>query len=369
MRARTWVFTLNNPQALLSPQFYDGCTFCVYSEEMGANGTHHFQGYIEFSRPFTLNMLKRVGAGELRRAHFEKRNGTRKQAIDYATKEDETHLAGPYWWPRNPDGGGVVGQGHQGGGGQGNRSDLKRLFTATKSGLTNAQICDDEELGVSLMKYPRGVDVVRLATAPARRLPDVPTVIWIIGPPGTGKTHFAQQTYPEPEAFWFQQNRWWDGYMGQKTVVLNEFNPSLISFKRLLDLLDRTPYRPESKGGHVNVIADTFIFTSNVHPKRMYENVPVHYPDWDNSPLRSRVTEWRYMLEVYRGEGARRPGIDPLLYEGPPRLAPVLGVPAERPEHIRVEQRPGERFAHIEEVDEDADLQRDLEFLLPPKFV
>lgn len=45
-----WVFTVNNPEEQLSPQFWEDCRLAAWQLEMGEEGTPHFQGYVEFNR-------------------------------------------------------------------------------------------------------------------------------------------------------------------------------------------------------------------------------------------------------------------------------------------------------------------------------
>ena len=45
-------------------------------------------------------------------------------------------------------------------------------------------------------------------------------VLW--GPSGTGKSRWVAATWPD--AFWkAPESKWWDGYSGQETVVLDDF--------------------------------------------------------------------------------------------------------------------------------------------------
>jgi len=89
-QAKHWLFTLNNPTGPLELESIDDLQYGVYQEEIGENGTRHFQGYLIFSVRKRLTQLKAIQ--QLSRAHFEARRGTSKQARDYCMKE-ETRVA------------------------------------------------------------------------------------------------------------------------------------------------------------------------------------------------------------------------------------------------------------------------------------
>lgn len=51
--------------------------------------------------------------------------------------------------------------------------------------------------------------------------------IWVCGPPGTGKTYWARQRSLKlynTEPFIMTGNTWWDGYAGQKVVVIEDLD-------------------------------------------------------------------------------------------------------------------------------------------------
>lgn len=106
MGQRNYVFTLNNPDYFDPEDFPEtgsgpllpdlelltDLRYASYQLETGAEGTLHFQGYLEFHRPQRLAAVKR---GQFVYAHFEVRRGTRIQARDY-TQKPEGQCCGPW---------------------------------------------------------------------------------------------------------------------------------------------------------------------------------------------------------------------------------------------------------------------------------
>lgn len=99
-QSKSWVFTINNPEqepngraVLLGALVTDGfANFVTWQLELGANGTPHYQGYVEFAQRKRLAGVKKL-LGE--RAHVEARLGTQRQAIEYCNKQ-ETRIGGPW---------------------------------------------------------------------------------------------------------------------------------------------------------------------------------------------------------------------------------------------------------------------------------
>lgn len=92
-------FTEANPLAeeglldfLMLPEYVK---YVVYQLEVGAEGTEHYQGYMELSGKHSFKKLHSIYG--LERAHFETRRGSAAQAITYCTKKD-TRVDGPWEW-------------------------------------------------------------------------------------------------------------------------------------------------------------------------------------------------------------------------------------------------------------------------------
>lgn len=101
-------------------------------------------------------------------------------------------------------------------------------------------------------------------------------VLW--GPPGTGKTtrayEFARAKYGK-SIFPLNINAgsdkvWWDGYTGQKCVIIEEFHGSGMPISYFNKMHDKFPFNVETKGSTVPFLAEMIIYTSNEEPTMWY---------------------------------------------------------------------------------------------------
>lgn len=107
-----------------------------------------------------------------------------------------------------------------------------------------------------------------------------------IGPPGTGKTRLCQSLAGEGAYWKTSSNKWWDGYQGQKEVIIDDFDGKSISYSHLKRWWDRYPCQVETKGGAVPLQAETFFVTSNVAFRNWFAGDDVVHLN----ALRRRVT-------------------------------------------------------------------------------
>lgn len=84
--AKKWCFTLNNYTeeeiSSISSKFRDICDIALFAAEVGEEGTPHLQGFCEFKikcRPMSHGLTERI--------HWESCKGTKKQNIDYCSKD------------------------------------------------------------------------------------------------------------------------------------------------------------------------------------------------------------------------------------------------------------------------------------------
>ena len=98
-------------------------------------------------------------------------------------------------------------------------------------------------------------------------------------PSGTGKSRWVAATWPD--AFWkAPESKWWDGYSGQETVVLDDFKDYAMPLVELQRLLDWYPLWVEVKGGSVPMLAKRYVLTANTSPEDWYLKADVHCTIW-----------------------------------------------------------------------------------------
>lgn len=128
----------------------------------------------------------------------------------------------------------------------------------------------------------------------------VPTVYWLYGPTGCGKTREAVRLAGD-NPYWYQlrDHGWQDGYGAQGCVIIDDFRGS-IQYEELLRMLDRYPYTFSRRGRRpVPVMATTFIITSSLSPSECY---PRRAARDRIEQLERRITEIRYINGGIRGE-------------------------------------------------------------------
>lgn len=257
MRSRGWFFTWNNYETLLGdPLFEYGCSYCVYQEEVGDEGTPHLQGYIYFPNAKTLSAVKDLMGSEV---HLEVPRSD-AHAMNYCMKE-ESRVGGPYEFGVKPE--------------QGKRNDLAMVKRAVDSGFSRAELY--ESSFSSMMRYERSILNYKRFKAPKRDFQ--PIIIVFYGVTGYGKSRTAMclanmlgSVYVVPNAK--GSGLYFDGYDGENTLVFHEMYGSTMPWSFLLQLTDRYPFvLPEHGSAGQQCCSRYMIFCSNKSPREWYKDV------------------------------------------------------------------------------------------------
>lgn len=216
----------------------------------------HLQGYVQFHDRKSLRAAKSFFEDVLghRRTHLEEAKGGLEANQVYCKKEGD--------W---------IEAGQAASTGQGKRSDLSRVADTIKNGASLKQVTDEHP--EAYIRYSKGIEKLISFRSKSR---DFPTALeWYFGPTGTGKSRHAWTQYPD--AYSKDPNtKWWDGYCGQETVILDDWRPNAaIPFNQMLRLADRYPLQVETKGGTVNFHSLRIIVTTPKSPSETLESL-----DW-----------------------------------------------------------------------------------------
>jgi len=272
-RFRAACFTLNNytPEELESIRgLSEGglLKYLVYQLEIGESGTPHIQGYAYARDAKSLTAWKSLLSG---RAHVERARGSPEQCRDYCTKEDSRQEGSvPFIWGVIPE--------------QGKRTDIDGVFALIKEGKSEQEILETDPS--TFIKYTNGIKRAMVLYAPLRSWKT--TIFWWHGSTGSGKSREAFERYPD--AYWKPPaTKWWDGYDGQETVIIDDYRRDLCTFGELLRLFDRYPFYVETKGGTRSFVARQIIVTTPRTPRDTWQG----RADEDLGQLMRRIEEVR----------------------------------------------------------------------------
>lgn len=255
-RARSICFTLNN---YTEDEYNSIKTYCeqnaryaIVGKEVGASGTPHLQGYVNFANPRSFTAIKR-GLGN--RVHLERARGSASQNKEYCSKDGD-------FWETGECPVGAVG-------------DISSAVEKRK--LLNERIMNEDlkclvdlgEIHISQVPLLKKAKMVLEQEKPAYEA-DGCRGIWYWGNAGVGKSRLVRSLC-EDDFYLKQQNKWWDGYIGQKNVILDDFDLKGDGLSHHLKIwTDRYACTGEIKGGMVNLRHHKFYITSNYPPERFW---------------------------------------------------------------------------------------------------
>ena len=215
--------------------------YAVIADEVGAEGTAHFQGYLELTEKITPRPLAELLPG----AHSKERRGTPLEAAEYCKKDGNFIEEGTLSKP-------------------GRRTDIEAVKRMVKAKRSMSEISDH----TSSYQQLKFATLYREIHQTPRMIQDI-DVRWYFGKTGSGKTRAAYDEFPNiytPISY-----RWWQAYDGQTEVLIDDFRKDWCKFHELLKLLHRYPIKVETKGSHQQLQAATIIITTPFRPEETYE--------------------------------------------------------------------------------------------------
>lgn len=223
----------------------DECEYMIFGFEVCPDtGRKHLQGYHYYSNARTYpNKKFRALCNLSKNGRDFKSRGSPQQNYDYCSKLND------YW----------------------EFGELPKQGERTDWDLARSHLYNGGDILAVIEQQPQLLPCIRslekykqLTLRPLNR--DVKVTI-LIGEPGTGKTKYAYDTdsnlYTKPEG------HWWDGYIGQKTILLDDYYGD-IPYAIFLKVLDRYPIQVPIKGGFIYAQWDHVIITSNRQPETWY---------------------------------------------------------------------------------------------------
>lgn len=216
---------------------------CWGTEKCPTTDRIHYQGFIIFNRTHRIPGAKRIiGGGD--DAHLEPRRGTRQEARDYCRKDGEFSEFGQF-----------------------DALTQKELFKQPIGILKN-------EYPEFFCRYYKGLYQLQ---DKGEKWRDVKVIIYW-GETGTNKT---RQCMEQEDIYKLDPPyKWYDGYMGERNILLDDYKRGQIDRGQLLNICDGYRLRLETKGGHVWANWTSVYITTNYDPE-----------EWMDDALQRRVTK------------------------------------------------------------------------------
>lgn len=181
---------------------------------------------------------------------------------------------------------------------QGERCDLDLLYDKMKTGCSSCELLECNPS--TYIKFHKGIEKAKSLLdkklRSARRLKLLDNIIVIKGKAGTGKTRMVLDKHGDENVYILESKAkkdklWFDGYDGEKVLLIDEFN-GWIDYAKLLRILDVYKLRIPVKGGHTWAFWEYVYFTTNTNGGNWYYRI--------SENLKRRI---RKIFEVKKGTG------------------------------------------------------------------
>ena len=219
----------------------DKWKYYVFGKEIAPEtGTKHLQGYIVFKNRLRMNQVQDLLK---HKAHVEVARTSHAANIKYCKKEGDFIEDGEI-----PIDGCIKGA----------EATKEKWDNVRKLASANnfAEIPSD-----IYVRYIRNLKQIAIDnwTPPA----DLESVcgIWYFGQSGNGKSTKARNDFPN--AYFKRANKWFDGYQGQETIIIDDLDKTHDFLAYDLKIwTDKFSFTAETKGGHILIRPKNIVVTS-----------------------------------------------------------------------------------------------------------
>lgn len=280
-KSRNWLFTCNryndDDESRIKELAGDlGVKYLVYGREKAPSTGHaHLQGFVIFRHARKFSGVKTFFQGL---THADLRVGDDKAVamMDYCKKGgDFVEFGDP---PKTAQASGRAG-------GQKKQESWKVIVQKAKDGkfgwiekhhpkIFTAHYRTFKQLHKDYGAMPKDEEEV--------------TGVWIYGPAGAGKSHYAREKYGN---FYDKPcNKWFDNYQGEPHVLLDDFDDKHAILAHFLKRwADRYAFSAETKGGQINLRPKKVIVTSQYRIDEI----------WSDSYTRDALNRRFYKIKIH----------------------------------------------------------------------
>lgn len=217
--------------------------FAYGVETCPSTGRVHLQAFAYASKAMRLTGWKKI----FPTAHIERMHGTFAQNVEYCSKQSNLVEFGTKPCLN------------------GQRRDLVTVCDRLRNGDNLVSVAKDYPC--TFVQYHNGLNrLSQIYSEPYEH--DTVRGYWLWGVPGAGKTHYARTKFTD--IYVKSQNKWFDGYNGQQSIILDDYDCGKFLGHYLKIWCDRWACSGEVKGGTVHLRHHYFIITSNYSIEEMF---------------------------------------------------------------------------------------------------
>lgn len=223
---------------------------CMGIERCPTTGKVHIQGYCAFPNPKRFGALRKMFFDCLRKeSRFENAKGSDLDNRKYCSKEEDFLEIGEASSRSGQD--------------DIQRSDLRGSVEGIEGSTRLADFAQENPF--AYVKYHAGIE--KLITIYSQEKPrPVPTVLWLWGPTGSGKSawayEFMRRFPPACSVKCTGGKGFFNGLKdGARTIIMDDFRKEDASYQDLLTLTDRYPTPVNTKGSYAMVVAEYIVIT------------------------------------------------------------------------------------------------------------